>query len=142
MVCFLQFTILAFCQDGKVVITCEPIVIKCIQPTSGNYYINSLKEYNDSITKTSTNSECSNYDLPIIDFEKYSLLGFVTAVGGCDEPEVKYFMVQNEVYNKEEFCIEVNVLGECLRNNIVEIWCLIPKTNYEMKFNINYFYTK
>ncbi len=139
---FLFTGINSFSQEDKFVVPCEAIIIKCTQPTPGNYFINSFKEYNDSIIKKSSYSECSDYDLPDIDFEKYSLLGFVCSVGGCDDPQIKYTVVRNITFEKEEFNIDVSVIGECLRNNLVEVWCIIPKTNYEIKFNVTFLYTK
>lgn len=131
-----------FNQQDKIPVSCEEISIKCTQIKDGNYFINSQNEFEDKLQIKSTHPICVNYELPKIDFGKYSLLGFVASTGGCEEPTIKYFVTNNNLLNISEFNIEINEIGECLRNNIVTVWCLVPKINNEVKFNVNYIYTK
>lgn len=79
---------------------------------------------------------CTKNQLPIIDFTKYTLIGYVSSVSGCQLPKVtKEINKINKTYQ-----VDINIVkqGSCKKNNPIIFWGLIPKIddNDDIQFTI------
>lgn len=120
-------------------VSCERVELGCLilgSKIEGEHIIKDSVKYQELISIKSPHSNCANYQLPIIDFSKYTLIGYVSAVGGCEKPEISH----NVLDLNGNYLVNITIVqkGQCLRNNSISIWCLIPvKTaNTSIKFNI------
>ena len=107
-------------------ITYEEIDIFCTQSPNGEYIIKNNEEYYALLDSRSPHPDCENYVLPVIDFNQYTLLGYVTGVSGCNIPVISHEFVRDG--DNFIFTLFIEVNGFCLRNNPVTIWCLVPRT--------------
>lgn len=120
-------------------ISCEKIDIGCLilgRETRGEHIIKNDIEYQQLIQSRSTHSNCSDYQLPEIDFNKYTLIGYVSSIAGCDLPKISYEIIKQN----NQYSINLTVIqhGMCERNNPIKTWCLIPRVEESsvIKFNI------
>lgn len=126
-------------KQEEEIIPCEEITLGCMilgRGTQGEHVIRNNTDYQKLIQQKSPHSDCSNYQLPAIDFYDYTLIGYVGGVAGCGEPKILHQVVKmntNYVVN-----IEIQQIGFCKRMNSITIWCLIPKVgdNAAVKFNV------
>lgn len=125
-------------QNDVIQIPCEDIVLKCNQIRHGNYIINNNVEYQDLLTIRSLHPDCGNYELPLIDFNSYTLLGVFTSTAGCSNPIISHVVTKNTATNDFVLAVNSTQRGLCERNWKIEIWCLIPKVtdSSKIKFNI------
>jgi hypothetical protein len=120
-------------------ISCEKIDIGCLilgRETNGEHIIRNEFEYQKLLKEGSTHSNCDSYQLPSIDFNKYTLIGYISSIAGCDFPQISYEIIkQNNQYSINIIAIQQ---GVCKRNNSIKVWCLIPKVDESssIKFNI------
>jgi hypothetical protein len=120
--------------------TCDPvqfteISIKCTQSRTGNYIIRNQQEYLKLTKNWSSHPNCSNYSLPVIDFNNYTLLGIVTSVGGCKPPSNTCFV--NKYNNVINFILEINQIGTCMAEIQIIKWITIPHVNNLDSINFN-----
>ncbi len=117
---FLLISEIAFSMDGNdtlIEVQCNQVEIRHGQLYGGwQYVINSDKEFRRIIGGRST-----------VDFSKFTLLGVVTASGGCQSPDVSHFVKYSEKSGIYYYELMIRVNGPCERNNFIEIWCTIPK---------------
>lgn len=126
-------------KQEEEIIPCEEITLGCMilgRETQGEYVIKNNTDYQKLIQQKSPHSDCSNYQLPAIDFYDYTLIGYVSSVGGCDEPKVTHNVTK--INNNYVVNVEIQQIGMCQRNNSIKTWCLIPKVqdNATVKFNV------
>lgn len=126
-------------NDNEEIISCEEINLGCMvlgRETQGEHVIKNNTEYQKLIQQKSPHSDCSNYQLPSIDFNDYTLIGYVSGIAGCDFPKVNHNVIKTN--NNYLINIEIQQIGQCKRNNIIKIWCLIPKVeeSASVKFNV------
>lgn len=124
----------------KKIIDYEEITLGCLilgRDISGEHVINNNVDYQNLLLIASAPiSDCANYELPTIDFTKYTLIGYISSVGGCQSPEVT-----KQITNIDNDCIvDVNIVqqGLCKRGNAIVFWGLIPKIddNATVQFTI------
>lgn len=120
-------------------IPCKEIDLGCLilgREISGEHIIKNNTEYQELLEFLSPHVDCGNYQLPIIDFNSYTMVGYISSVSGCSSPQFSYKIVK---YNSE-YTININIVqhGFCKINNLIVLWCLIPKVNNNIssKFNI------
>ena len=123
-----------YSQDSVEVIQSEKIQLMCTQSPEGEYIIRNNLEYQQLLDERSTHPNCDTYELPLIDFEKYVLIGYVSGVSGCSPPDVSHIVTRK----KEVFLcsIIVHKVGGCKLNNTFAFWVLLPK-QYK-KLNIDF----
>ena len=125
-------------QDQDV-IEFVPIDVNCIwklKEGMNGVVIRSREEYEYVFSTSKHNSECVFEDLPDIDFERYTLFGFVSYTGGCDKPEIDYeFRRSSSV--KIDFNLSIQEIGTCRVRRILTIWCLLPKQEDGVRFEIH-----
>lgn len=123
-------------NQSEDVIPCEEIKLLCTQSKEGEYVIKNDSEYQNLLKIRSSHPDCKSYKLPEIDFNKYTLIGFVSSLGGCDTPEYFYNVTKDD--NMYSFNISINQKGLCKSHHSIEIWCLIPKISdiSTLKYNI------
>lgn len=126
--------------NSEEIIPCQEITLKCLvlgREISGEHIIKNNTEYQKLILERSPHSNCGNYQLPVIDFNQYTLIGYVSSVAGCDFPEVTHEIKKTN--NNYSVHINITQIGLCERNNPIEFWCLIPKIsdNSLVEFKIN-----
>lgn len=126
-------------NDNEETIPCEEITLRCMLPgkIGVEHVIRNNTDYQKLIQQKNPYSyDCDNYQLPAIDFYEYTLIGYVGGVAGCDFPKISHEVIKmntNYVVN-----IDIQQIGQCKRNNPIEIWCLIPKVedSASVKFNV------
>ncbi|PKP44945.1 MAG: hypothetical protein CVT95_09965 [Bacteroidetes bacterium HGW-Bacteroidetes-12] len=120
------------------IIPCEEITLRCMLPgkIGIEHIIRNNTDYQKLIQHKNPYSDCGNYQLPVIDFNNYTLIGYVGGVAGCDFPKVTHKVTK--INNNYVVNVEIQQIGLCERNNSITIWCLIPKVeeNASVKFNI------
>lgn len=126
-------------KQEEEIIPCEEITLGCMilgRETQGEHLIKNNTDYQKLIQLKAPYSDCSNYQLPAIDFYDYTLIGYVGGVAGCGEPKVTHQVVK--INNNYVVNLEIQQIGLCERNNSITIWCLIPKVedNATVKFNV------
>ncbi len=126
-------------KQEEEIIPCEEITLRCMLPgkIGVEHVIRNNTDYQKLIQQKNPYSyNCDNYQLPAIDFYDYTLIGYVSSVGGCDEPKVTHDVIK--INNNYVVNINITELGWCSRNNPITIWCLIPKVedNATVKFNV------
>jgi len=102
------------------------IQFECTAITPDEYVINNNEDYYSKIKIHKNIFDCKQYSLPKIDFEKYTLVGFIYLVKGCKEPEFSYNIKEDD--NKIIITVNISTYGYCERANRVSSWYLIPKT--------------
>lgn len=140
VILILNFSLKSFCQHDVEQIPYEDITINCTQPDEGNYIINSDAEYKTKMQIRSPHPQCVSYELPKIDFNKYTLLGISTSTRVCVVKKIDHFVKQNNVDNNIEFNLNIIQEGDCKQRYPIAIWCLISKVSdtNKIKFKINY----
>ena len=106
--------------------------------SSGNHIINSFTELKAMQTKFYSNPSdtCHQAELPNIDFEKYTLLGYYKEASGCSlgyQPKVRKSIIRKKYIYK----VKVNSSGNCAKLDFSSNWILVPKLpkGYTVKFN-------
>ena len=117
--------------NDSIIIPYEEIKLMCTQPDIGNYIINNKTEYQDLLKERSQHPFCDSYELPDINFEKYTLIAHHSSVGGCEEPDFSCIIKKYD--GKYYVKINITQFGICRILNHIKFWCLIPKE----KFNSN-----
>ena len=102
----------------------EEITLGCLilgRDIAGEHVINNNVDYQNLLLIASAPiTDCANYELPKIDFTKYTLIGYISSIAGCQSPEVtKQITKINNNYRK----------GWCERLNHIVFWGLIPKVD-------------
>ncbi len=127
---FFTTSILGQNQENEIgeKIPCEEIDLGCFilgREIAGEHVINSNLEYQELLQNLSPHGDCSNYELPIIDFNSYTLIGYISSIAGCGPPQVTHEITKHN----NEYRINIHILqkGLCLSNNPIKLWCLIPK---------------
>lgn len=120
-------------------VPCEKIEIGCLvfeKNILGQHVITNNEDYRQILEPRSPHPDCGSYQLPDIDFNQYTLIGYISSVAGCDFPKISYEAIRNN--NQYSINIEIIQRGFCMRNNPVKVWCLIPKIdeNSDVNFNI------
>ncbi len=96
-----------------------------------NYVIRNTNEYNKLLDIRWQYFDCPDYELPEIDFNDHTLIGFVTKTGPS---EIKRSVYRNDAEEKYFYNIDISITGieEILivRNN----WLLIPRL--EEKYSV------
>ena len=127
---FLIFnTLLVFSQEEQV--KCNEITLKCLFVHPWELVINNDKEYHQNIRLNNIDNVCSDYSIPEIDFNKFTLIGYSKSVAGCEIPTYSYEFIREE--NKIILKIQIVTQGSCLRANHIVFWCLIPKLSQNEK---------
>ena len=125
-------------KQEEEIIPCEEITLRCMLPgkIGVEHVVRNNTDYQKLIQHKNPYSDCSNYQLPAIDFYDYTLIGYVSSVGGCDEPKIMHKVIK--INNNYVVNVEIQQIGLCKRNNSITIWCLIPKVedNVTVKFNV------
>lgn len=109
-------------------IACEGIAIGCLilgRETGGEHIINTDEEYQELMQSRSPHSNCGDYNLPVIDFNQYTLIGYIYSIGGCKAPEISHEIRKQD----NQYTIHITVIqhGMCFILNSIKMWCLIPK---------------
>ena len=104
----------------------EEINLGCHISGGSTYYINSLEEFK-KLWKDHAN--CYAFDMPKIDFEKYSLIGYQTSSGGCEPPIFNQKILKDNFTNVYEITIQVTEKGLCKALFQIYKWSLVPKIN-------------
>lgn len=122
-----------------ITINCEEIDIGCLilgRETTGEHIVKNNTEYQELIQFRSPHSNCDNYQLPVVDFNKYTLIGYISSIAGCDSPQISHEIRKQN----NQYMINITIIqqGVCKRNNPVKVWCLIPKVDESsaIKFNV------
>ncbi len=91
--------------------------------------INDVKTFKKLIRQQSppNNSSCADIDFTQIDFEKYTLLGKFTGMGGCKLPYYDHQIVIDEKNKKCIYKIKITTYGLCEPYYMNMHWVLIPK---------------
>lgn len=119
-------------------IECKEIKIMCTQSAHGEYVINNNHDYYKLLDQRSTHPDCTDYNLPQIDFEKYVLVGYISSIGGCSPPNLTKLIFSDDTKYYVNIYVKKN--GFCKTSNSIEVWYLIPKMNMDVEFiikNIN-----
>lgn len=109
------------------IVTCIDIDIICIQKLQSSYLIRNDKEYKELLNYRSSHPDCPNYELPYINFNTHTLLGYHTVVGGCSAPKVQKILIKNST--NYIFRVSIEQEGACKIAQSVSVWCLVPKIN-------------
>ncbi len=143
---FFLISIMLFCngcaqeQNASVdeTISCEEIILMCAQTKGGEYIIKNNAEYQELLRVRSSHPNCSGYDLPTIDFNQYTLIGYLSPASGCITPTINHEVIKTSQGN---YVIDIIITeyGGCKPNWDVGFWCLIPKleNNTFVEFNVN-----
>jgi hypothetical protein len=121
------------------IIETEEVEIGCLilgRGVSGEKIITNNSDYQSLLEHRSPHPNCVDYQLPIIDFEKHTLLSYVGGAGGCDTPEVSYEVErESEQINVN---IQITEFGNCLPLHPVIIRVLIPRieSNSQVEFHV------
>ena len=99
--------------------------------------IRTQAEYNRNVNVSSWIS-CSNFQLPAIDFSRYSLLGKQTTGSGCSREYIKNVYDDN-LGKRALYLIRIVENGSCEPAEYKSNWVLISKidSSYEVKFEVN-----
>ncbi|MEN9445758.1 MAG: hypothetical protein RL728_270 [Bacteroidota bacterium] len=119
-------------------ISCEKIDIGCLilgRETNGEHIIRNEFEYQKLLNERSDHSNCGNYELPAIDFNRYTLIGYISSIEGCDFPQISFEIIKQN----NQYSINLTIIqkGLCKRNNPVKVWYLIPKIDESSTINFN-----
>jgi hypothetical protein len=138
----LFFTTSIFAQDHddllREEIPCEDIEIGCLilgRDLGGEHIIRNNTEYQKLMDFPSPHHDCGNYQLPLIDFNKYTLLGYVSGTGGCAAPIISHTVRKQN--NNRIIDIFITQQGGCKMLNSFTVWCLIPKIDENSNVNFN-----
>lgn len=141
MIILLLFPLNAICQTGNnnENLLIEEIEIICISPIISEKYfvIKNKNDYYAIFRRYSDHPNCIGYNLPQIDFDRYTLIGINKGVIGCDAPVYKYnFYKENNIYFME---INITQIGFCKVNLVIFKAYLISKLleNEDIKIIIN-----
>ncbi|MBN2611982.1 MAG: hypothetical protein JXB00_10540 [Bacteroidales bacterium] len=86
----------------------------------------SYQEFGDSVRIHPFNLNCDTAVLPSIDFSKYSLIGKLTSVGGCNAYSVRQ-VFRDENGKEIVYKIHVEYSGSCDMLIVSMNWALVPK---------------
>ncbi len=125
-------------NDNEETVPCKEITLRCMLPgkIGVEHVIRNNTDYQKLIQYKNPYSDCDNYQLPAIDFNDYTLIGYVSGIAGCDFPKVNHNVIKTN--NNYLINVEIQQIGQCKRNNPIKIWCLIPKVeeSASVKFNV------
>lgn len=108
-------------------ISYQSIDLTCFDIKEGTYIIQNGDQLRDLLTKRKWNPECKALALPDIDFEYYTLLGFVRGSSGCYESKLRMAIKKNEVQKKIQLSARINYTGDCMMYTYYIRWCLVQK---------------
>ena len=109
-------------------IPCDQVELGCVilgSAISGEHVIRNNAEYQELIQERSPHPNCGFYELPSIDFSEYTLIGYVSSIGGCKTPEISHEI--KRINNDYRVNIDIIQYGRCKRGNPIKLWCLVPK---------------
>jgi len=121
------------CAVVEDTISSKEIIIKCIQTPCCEFVIRNAKEYKTILKTDSPHPDCGSYELPPIDFNKYTLMGMMASSGGCREPQTEYYIVKNDSTVNYQFHLKIRQNGLCKINFSIQVFCLIPKIDDNAK---------
>ncbi len=96
------------------------------------------QDFADSIRIHPANINCDTAGLPIIDFNKYSLLGLYTSGGGCDASFVRQ-IIDDPGEHKIIYKVKASYEGACYMLIFNYNWAIIPKLEegYSVEFHLD-----
>jgi len=137
----LSFNLYSQVNTNEEIIQCIEFTIGCRTiHGDGKFVIKNNDEYIKLLENNrSPHPDCINYELPYIDFNQNTLIGYESGISGCDFPTVSYQVMKTD--NNYIFKINIIQKGNCKRSNLINTWCLIPKIENEsmVEFKINIF---
>ncbi len=106
-------------------VQCDSLDIKCTQLRHGEYVITNKTDYLALLEGRSPHPNCQAYQLPEIDFSRYTLVGLKTSVRGCDFPVVTYDCSREN----DDYVVSILIerKGLCKRNNTINLWLKLSK---------------
>ncbi len=111
---------------------CEEIKMYCPEAKLMEVIIKDEQSY-----KAFQDSSCFGYGSPVIDFEKYFLVGYKGATIGCKRPDYTYkaFQTGNDYTVK----VEIVQYGNCKMLHIIRFWLLVPRigSDIQVEFELN-----
>ncbi len=111
--------------------------LRCIVDPHNEYVINSGEEYQELLNHKASVPECADFQLPSIDFSRYTLLGKYAYGGGCSVSfERKVY--KDDVNKRIIFSIKVIEKGPCEMIIGKMNWVLVQKIppNYSVIFEV------
>ena len=128
-------------SQNIVLLDLQEIQIGCMdfKYFSDELIINSEEDYVNFLDYRAPHPDCSDYQLPGIDFSKKTLLGYKTVAGGCQEPEYTRTVSCN---NKTKTCIysiSIKQNGLCKKGWPSMNWIIVSKitNDFKVAFNVN-----
>ena len=113
------------------IIDYEEITLGCLilgRDIGGEHVINNNVNYqNLLLIARAPVADCTNYELPAIDFTKHTLIGYISSIAGCQFPKIT-----KQITNIDNnYIVNINIIqqGLCERNNHIVFWGLIPKVD-------------
>ncbi len=123
-------------SDSLIRMNYQRIQIPCFEVPEDTYVINSQEELAKVFHKRTWEAECKEAPLPEIDFEFYTLLGFVRGSSGCYESKLRMAIRKNEAEKSILLSARINYTGDCMMYTYYIRWCLVKKVpeDYEVNF--------
>jgi hypothetical protein len=114
----------------------EEIEINCMEYRKSLRIINDEEEYKNAFyTEPHPYFHCESYNHPKINFNKYTLIFYLTTCGGCDEPEINKKIIKIRNTNEYILIIKIKQFGNCKIARHISFWLLIPKIKGEFNFH-------
>lgn len=116
----------------------QDIQLKCFgYKLNKCFLLNSKEELQGIMTGWSNHPACSDYQLPEIDFTRYSLILFSGSYTGCEKPDYELEILKDNASKKLVFKLSVREISTC--RMVVELYFqkVIPKTNYTLEEQIS-----
>ncbi len=114
----------------------ETLDFSCFEVDEGTYIINSQSELQAVFSKRNWKEECENIPLAEVDFEKYTILGFVRGSSGCSRSKLRMAIRKNKSKKEITLSGRIKYTGDCMMYVYYIRWCLIEKIpeDYQVKF--------
>jgi len=111
-----------------VVMDTMSIDIRCLSfdKLNNNYVIDDSISYNQLLQTRWEYWDCPNYQLPLIDFTQYTLIGYMTKTGPC---EIKRTVYKNDSQRKYYYLINITITSWDKILVVNDNWLLVPKIN-------------
>ena len=118
------------------IIAVESIDLNCVSMagmSDRSVIVNNNDQYQKLLQNRLANVACSNYELPRINFENSTLIGFNSVVVGCKKPEISSLVTKKG----GDYLIEIFVdqKGHCKMGHFISLWQVLPKTQDESKLS-------